>query len=98
MTHPAFVSAASKEASERWLRDFIKQAVCPDYDTVIAAAMEKYVDEIDGYGLAYELGEDCLHFNGRAAYGVIPPEFWDHVEIVIGKKCSCRPTSFSCSC
>ena len=42
-THPAFPEeeerqiGVSKKASEAWLRGFISEADCPDYETVIAA-------------------------------------------------------------
>jgi hypothetical protein len=35
---------------------------------------------------------------GRDASGQIPPEFWDHLEIVTGVKQNKRPNYFSCSC
>jgi hypothetical protein len=28
----------------------------------------------------------------------IPSEFWDHIEIITGKKMNIRPGYFSCSC
>jgi len=90
-THPSFPdtpeivkAAPSRETSERWLRDFVAHADCPDYETVIAAAVN--VDD-----------EEYLHFN-QDAHGEIPPEFWDHVEVVTGRKCVNRPTFFSCGC
>jgi hypothetical protein len=94
-THPAFEGERPKStvdpkvASEAWLRDFIKGADCPDYETVLAAAANGNVADWD---------EDYLHFQDRDAHGEIPPEFWDHVEIVTGRKCSKRPTYFSCAC
>jgi len=98
-THPAFpdepiagatpTTAANKEASEKWLRDFVDRSECPGYEAVLAAAVESQDDgELDEY----------LHFEGRGASGEIPPEFWVHVEIVTGKKMTNRPQHFSCSC
>lgn len=91
-THPAFSALTPvdpKAASEAWLRAFIAGADCPGYETVIAAA-------IDGGDQSWN--SDYLHFDGRDAHGEIPPEFWDHVEIVTGSKISQRPSYFSCSC
>lgn len=90
-THPAFTDEPefvppSKAASEQWLRAFIETADCPGYEEVIAAAVG---DENEG---------DYLFFQGRDAHGEIPPEFWDHVEIVTGRKITSRPDHFSCSC
>jgi hypothetical protein len=93
-THPAFEDddkvtvVKSKKESEAWLRNFIKNADCPSYETVIAAAVDGTNSWSDGY----------MHFVGRDAHGEIPPEFWDHVEAVTGKKISARPSYFSCSC
>ena len=100
-THPAFADepegvAASnaavestKEASERWLREFIDNSDCPDYETVIAKALSN-----DGWS------PEFLHFNGDDAHGEIPPEFYLHLEIVTGISVPLehRATSFFCSC
>jgi hypothetical protein len=37
-------------------------------------------------------------FFGDEARGEIPREFWDHAEIVLGRKIDKRPTYFACSC
>lgn len=76
----------TKEKSERWLREFCDRSDCPSYEYVM--------DEI---GDGSDVDEYGLHV-GRDASGEIPPEFWDHVEIVIGRKVAHRPTYFSCSC
>lgn len=93
-THPAFPEApaampSDKAASEAWLRAFVAGADCPGYETVIAAA-------VDGGDASWD--SDYLHFNDRDAHGKIPPEFWDHVEVVTGQKITKRATYFSCSC
>lgn len=95
-THPAFPSAEvaatpqnDKAASEKWLREFIASADCPDYETVIAKALHN-----DSWSKEY------LHFDGIDAHGEIPPEFWGHVEVVTGRKIDQedRAEYFSCSC
>lgn len=100
-THPALdgVDKLKASESERWLRDFIAKSDCPGYNTVIAAAVGDHEKNNgnDGYNYTSNDGE-YLHFNGSDAYGEIPPEFWDHVEIVTGKKITKRATYFSCSC
>jgi hypothetical protein len=97
-THPAFpegqqVAPLPKSAnvafSEAWLRDFIAGADCPDYDTVINAAIN---------GTSSSWDEDYLHFDGYDAHGTIPDLFWDHIEVVTGKKPKHRAKYFSCSC
>lgn len=96
-THPdlpevadAPVLKTAKEVSEQWLRDFIATADCPDYETVIAAA----VNNDNTWDAEY------LHFDGSDAHGEIPPEFWTHVEIVTGRSIpdDGRAKYFSCSC
>lgn len=88
-THPAFAPAApiaDKLKSEAWMRDFLWSMSGPDYETVIAAA-------VSGSGF-----DDYLLIQGDDAHGEIPPEFWDHVEVITGRKCPRRATYFTCSC
>lgn len=105
-THPAFseapavagIARSTKEASEEWLRNFVQGADCPEYETVIAAAVDDYHSG-DGDDYIYSRNDgEYLHFGGRDAHGEIPPEFWTHVENVTGRKISKRPAYFSCSC
>lgn len=79
----------NKAASEAWLRKFIANSDCPDYETVIAKALHN-----DSWSKEY------LHFDGEDAHGEIPAEFWDHLEVVSGRKIdpSERAEYFSCSC
>lgn len=96
-THPAFPAAegsaqgnVNKATSEAWLRDFIARSDCPDYEEVIATALNNR----DTWDSKY------LHFNGSDAHGDIPPEFWTHIEIVTGRSIpqEDRAEYFSCSC
>lgn len=95
-SHPAFRDTShvsvDKAKSEAWLRTFCENSDCPDYERVIAAALNNE----EGYG-DYNDGEYIL-FRGTDARGTIPDEFWDHVEIVTGKKIMGRATYFTCSC
>lgn len=96
-THPAFPPPSEvvksdvdqREASEAWLRDFIAHADCPDYDTVLATAQ--------GF-VGKQWDDEYLHFDGLDAHGEIPNEFWDHLEVVTGRKFPRRARYFSCSC
>lgn len=103
-SHPAFPEEASyhadadehyvapvldKVTSEIWLRDFVSKSDCPSYEDVLAAAVGDGTRQWD---------DEYLHFDGQDAHGEIPPEFWDHVEAVTGKKITKRATYFSCSC
>jgi hypothetical protein len=95
-SHPEFPDEPTAGASgpdrraesEKWLRSFIDTADCPSYEMVMATIA-------DGYET---WDPDHLHFDGRDAHGEIPPEFWDHVEIVLGRSVRDRPKYFSCSC
>lgn len=88
-THPAFpdekYAGSSVKKSEKWLRDFVASSECPSYDEVMTVA-------------TYSTG-DSLCFGDRAS-GNIPPEFWDHYEVVTGKTkpTNQRATYFSCAC
>lgn len=44
------------------------------------------------------INDEYISVGGSDAHGSIPPEFWDHVEAVTGKKQELRPAYFSCSC
>jgi hypothetical protein len=94
--------------SEQWLRSFCASSDCPSYETVIAAVKEDgfgrlikavQVQEDYNYG-TYTLDDEYFHFNGIDAHSEIPPEFWDHIERVIGQRVGPerRAKSFSCSC
>lgn len=98
-SHPAFTDKESKEninvmpdkaVSEAWLRSFCENNDCPAYDTVMRA--------IEGRDEQSYFDEEYLHFDGLDAHGEIPDEFWDHVEIVTGKRITMRSKWFSCSC
>jgi hypothetical protein len=99
-SHPDFEEAAetapekplsSKEASEKWLREFIANADCPSsYDLVVSTALTN----------KSSWSEEYLHFQDSDAHGDIPPEFWDHIEVVTGViiPAENRAKYFSCSC
>lgn len=76
----------SKEVSEQWLRTFAKEKDV-NYYTLIKNA-ERNDDP------------EYLTFYDENAYGDIPPEFWDHIEVVTGTKIpqDCRPILMNCSC
>ena len=101
-SHPAFPDEAdevlvrSKAASEAWLRNFCEKADCPPYEKVLATVLGEDVADEDGWGAG--ITDNYLHFGGIGARGEIPPEFWDHMEVVTGKKMTERPDFFSCSC
>jgi len=97
--HPAFPDEAEVETanrvtrklsgeSEQWLREFASKPNSPPYAAMIAAAQHAGSD-----------GE-YLHISGDLASGEIPPEFWDHIEVVTGKTIPTheRAKYFSCSC
>lgn len=101
-SHPSFPDAgtaevyappSSKLSSEQWIRDFAQRSDCPGYEALMAKAAEI----ADGRNDAWD--DDYMHWDGSDAHGEIPPEFWDHAEIVLGRKIMGKRTSyFSCSC
>lgn len=103
-THPAFdeaqiaVIGPDKAASEEWLRDFCAHSDCPGYDSVMAVINGGSGVQLDEYSGRSRIDGDYMHFDGSDAHGEIPDEFWDHIEIVTGKKATHRASYFSCSC
>jgi hypothetical protein len=101
-SHPAFedtggnayATPGSKAASEKWLQDFCEGADCPGYHAVMGKA-----EHIANGGSGSQYDDEYMHFDGQDAHGEIPPEFWDHVEVVLGRKIAGTKSSyFSCSC
>jgi hypothetical protein len=94
-THPAFgdpvpiTRDAKVEAARAWLESFTAHADCPSLDVII--------DVVNGEHYSEQWDEDHLHFQDHDAYGTIPDEFWDNLEVVLGRKLK-RAKYFSCSC
>ncbi len=112
-THPAFEDDApkitgtpNKVLAEAWLRNYCKQADGLSYDALIEVATtgssdggmrtDAWGDET--FGARMSRDDDYLTVLGSDAHGDIPPEVWDHIETVTGKKVIARPTFYSCSC
>ena len=93
-SHPSFDDEPFnvRNTSEQWLREFIGRCAGEDqYEQVM-----QIVGEI-AEGRYYE--DEYIVIRGRDAHGEIPPEFWVHAAIVLGKPIKgARPTYFSCSC
>lgn len=91
-------------ASEAWLRAFCKGADCAGYDAILeavrngSAPIRDWRNNPTEYGTVRFDGE-YIHHDGVDAHGEIPPEFWDHMETVLGRKIQRdTETYFSCSC
>lgn len=101
-THPAFGTepdmGPKKAESERWLRDFLSNTA-PSYEDLIKAVNNGGELNYSGDDYNYlRIDRDYLTVGGTDAHGSIPEEFWDHVETVVGRKLTDKPTRFSCSC
>lgn len=105
-THPSFgengdeekelvyATPNAKAASEQWLRNFCNASDAPSYLSVLARA-ERVADGESGS----DYDDDYLHFDGQEAHGPIPPEFWDHVSVVLGQRIlGPKARYFSCGC
>lgn len=91
-THPSLPDESAPDAdvrrrSEEWLREFCNHSERPSYDLLIETLCEGDFDS-DSY----------LHIEGQDASGEIPDEFWDHAEIVTGRRFTSRPSFFTCGC
>lgn len=109
---PAPISEADKESArhvaerltnsgEKWLREWCAKNDSPSYESLMEAiknggSSSSTDSDGDSYGINIE--GDYISVYGTDAHGTIPPEFWDHVEAVTGRKQELRPTHFSCSC
>lgn len=87
-------SSKRKEASEAWLKDFLKNNDGPGSYHGMLEAIESGTnsngsDTFDG---------EYLHMGDLDGHCDIPPEFWDHIEIVTGIKVNNPPQHFTCSC
>ena len=99
-SHPSFEDTGSvysppstKLASEQWLRDFVARTDCPSYEHVMALAADR-ADGCDD-----DPDSDYLLVRGQDAHGEIPPEFWDHIQVMLGRPIRGRRAEyFSCSC
>lgn len=96
-THLSFIDEETKKKSEEWLRNFCSTHNCPRYE-IVMMAIEDDLGYDEDYGCGSCIDDERLHFNGYDAGGIIPTEFWDHAEIVLGKKLPYKPKYFSCSC
>jgi len=93
--HPDFINIdKTKAESETWLREFCNTRNV-SYDAIIAGVNG---EPVEGYKYPSHIGDEYFVIKGEDAYGQIPPEFWDHIEVVTGKKMNLRPQYFSCSC
>lgn len=88
--------------SVQWLKEFCEKGDGPDYETLMDAinngGSSSSVDSDGDYSYGITINGDYIQVNGADAHGDIPPEFWDHVENVTGKKQTLRPDHFFCSC
>lgn len=96
-THPDLpneigIDSPNKETSEAWLREFCDKNDCPRYDVVMEVLDQGSTVDGDEYT------SESILFRGSNAHAEIPPEFWVHAEIVLGRKLKYRPEYFSCTC
>jgi hypothetical protein len=88
-----YAPPSAKLASEEWLRNFITYNLSLVYEEVLALAAKR-ADRTDD-----DPDYEYLVVFGSNASGEIPDEFWNHVEIVIGRPIrGARAKYFSCSC
>lgn len=86
--HPAFGKKAPDANSEIWLREFAVIEAQLSYESLLAAAH------------GYLKDGDYLCEGGTWEGFHLPDEFWDHFEVVTGRKVSTadRGNFFSCAC
>lgn len=98
----------TKDEAEAWLRQWLgDQGDNPGFDAVMAVIEtgswcpnpEERWDLSGEYGDGWGDGPS-LHFRGTDAHGDIPDEFWDHVDVYLGRTVPAdeRATHFTCGC
>lgn len=106
-THPDFPDevgtsappSKDKAESEAWLRNFCNTTDCPDYERLMELIDKgELKTDYDSYEAGGRVDHDYIYIWGEDAHGIIPPEFWDHAEVVLGRKLTMRPGYFTCSC
>jgi hypothetical protein len=113
-THPSFPETAPLveprvAESEAWLRNFCGSNDCPCYETVMEVLASEHgvqlgdpeyygVTSLSDVQIGYGDGRSYIVFKGIDAHCNLPDEFWDHAEIVLGKKFPNRVSYFSCTC
>ena len=77
-----------QKTSEEWLKTFLRDNDGPySYEGMIQLIKDGGVDD-----------EEYFYVGDLDGHCIIPDEFWNHIEVVTGKKMSIRPKQFSCSC
>lgn len=82
-----------RAASETWLRNFCGREDTPGYETTMAIIRGEAPEH-------RQWSDEYIHTDGIDGHASIPPEFWHHVEIVLGRRIPMerRAKQFSCSC
>lgn len=96
MSQPA-PPVRSRDASERWLRDYIARYTgrsdgYPSYEDVLNKIKEDWGDS----QLFHEVLVEDEARQSRHDDEPLPAEFWDHVETVMERKINNRATYFAC--
>jgi hypothetical protein len=96
-------SAQTRALSEAWLREYLNAADCPGFDAVMSVIETgSWAASDDGDYLRGSFSDwgPYIHFDGTDAHGTIPPVFWEHVSIYLGRFIpeAERAEGFSCSC
>lgn len=99
-THPAFedvdevyYTPQQRMEAETWLADWCERNDTPGYQSV-KKKIEEWLE-----GSNDEWNDEYIHFDGQDAHGEIPEEFWEKVQVMMGKELKGnKPRYFSCSC
>lgn len=99
-THPEFDEEKiedkinKKLQSELWMQDFCRNTDAPPYHDLIAVAARRadnIISDWEGEGEGLCFGIECS--------GEIPPEFWTHIENIIGRPIKGpKAAYFRCAC
>lgn len=98
---PIFAIDETPEEAREWLENWCACNDCPPFDRILEAfenegVWTKPVENDDYFGI--RIDGEYIYSNGWDAHGEIPMEFFDRLEIVLGRRVRNRPQYFSCSC
>lgn len=106
ITSLIYKNEASKKTPEQaraWLEAWCDSNDCPSFYEILEAFENEgewttNKEDIDGYHYGIRVDGEYVHVSGSDAHGEIPEEFYDHLEIVLGRRVRSQPKYFSCSC
>lgn len=91
-------AVCTPEESKNWLTNWLNVNGCPELDVIVAAAFNRHMPDEYAEYVTCKIDDGYFHVSGMDASGMIPREFWSHLENYVGERCRYRPEMFTCGC